>query len=110
MNPENLDQLKLGELLREAVDFDPEGEWGFAEAVSDIAKISFIGAGDDARIHVYGTGLKVAYAVAQVSIEANGKRLVYWAIDQRTPSETRWEVAPCEEWITRFRQWFESIQ
>ena len=105
MKKEDAEKAHLGQLLCEVVGFDPAGEWGFCEALTSIRKISRVGSGEDARVHVYGIGLKIPHAVAQVSIEENGARVVFYAIDQRTPSESRWEVNPKQEWIQRYRLW-----
>ena len=103
------DKSQLGQLLCEVVGFDPTGEWGFREALASIRKISRVGSGENARVHVYGSGLKIPHAVAQVSIEAKGERVIFYAIDQRTPSESRWEVNPNPEWIQQYQLWLERF-
>ncbi|WP_411827980.1 hypothetical protein [Luteolibacter sp. AS25] len=109
MKQHDSDKSHLGQLLCEVVGFDSSGEWGFREALASITKISRVGSGEDARVHVYGNGLKIPHAVAQVSIEAKGERVIFYAIDQRTPSESRWEVNPTPEWIQQYQLWLESI-
>ncbi|MDP4625737.1 MAG: hypothetical protein NWT08_11435 [Akkermansiaceae bacterium] len=99
----------LGKLLSELVGFDTAGEWGFREALASISKISRVGSGEDARMHVYANGLKIPHAVAQVSIEAKGQRVIFYAIDQRSPSESRWEVNPNHEWIQHYQLWLERV-
>ena len=109
MKQDDSDKSHLEQLLCEVVGFDPAGEWGFREALASITKISRVGSGEDARVHVYGSGLKIPYAVAQVSIEAKGERVIFYAIDQRSPSESRWEVKPNHEWIQHYQLWLERV-
>jgi len=109
MKQDNSGKSHLGQLLCEIVDFDPTGTWGFCQALAPITKISRVGAGEDARVHVYGRGLKIPYAVAQVSIEAKGERVIFYAIDQRSPSESQWEVHPKHEWIQQYQLWLEKV-
>lgn len=109
MKQDDPDKSHLGQLLCEVVGFDPAGEWGFPGALASITKISRVGSGEDARVHVYGGGLKIPYAVAQVSIEQKGKRVVFCAIDQRSPCESRWEVNPNHEWVQHYQGWLEKV-
>lgn len=107
MKQHNSNTAQLGQLLNEIVDFDPAGEWGFREALASISKISRVGSGEDLRVHVYGRGLKIPHAAAQVSIEVKGARVIFYAIDQRSPSESRWVVHPNHEWIRHYQLWLE---
>ncbi|MGJ8656560.1 MAG: hypothetical protein ACSHX6_08910 [Akkermansiaceae bacterium] len=109
MKQDHLGKSHLGQLLSEIVGFDSSGEWGFRGALASISKISRVGAGEDARVHVYASGLKIPHAVAQVSIEAKGERVIFYAIDQRTPSESQWEVNPNLEWIQQYQLWLERV-
>ncbi|MDF1825576.1 MAG: hypothetical protein P1U68_13095 [Verrucomicrobiales bacterium] len=109
MKQDDSEKSNLGQLLFEVIDFDPAEEWGFHEALASITKISRVGSGEDARVHAYGRGLKIPHAVAQVSIEAKGERVIFYAIDQRSPSESRWEVNPNHEWIQHYRLWLEKV-